>query len=205
MVRVYQEGGENRVALHGSTGYVVLDSDASNPSFHKLRITVSGSMARLYIDDNSTDSLHVGLHNRHKLPLLFGDLTGAADANYDTDYFYAYDGGALAGGTDPTTWTMKYDGDYLTNSSSAILYSDGTRGSFASHGINNSSISSGLLNINTIGTDSSTSFEVPSEPSWYYYNINTSYDIQGWNTIEFDNNSTSSDISVDDLILTVSH
>ncbi len=202
LLTIQEQSGKVYAKFYGG-GSCVLDADSSNTSYHKLRVSVTSSNAVLYIDDNPTPAIGVGFMSQVILPLRFGDYTNGPDAKYDIDYVYAYDGGALPGGTDPAQWTMKYDCNVHPTASNAILYSDGTYGHWSHNFGVYASASGGILHFNTMYRDRGTYFTV-SEPSWYNYVINNSDVIQGWNTVNLLLKS-GAPISIEDFIVDVTH
>lgn len=66
--------------------------------FHTFRLTVKDTAAALYVDGllALTDFTGAYLNSSPLNRLLVGDLTGGANADWDLDYLYAYDGGAVA-------------------------------------------------------------------------------------------------------------
>ncbi len=203
LLQIYKIDGKIVAGFRGDSKYTVLDEDAAKGDFHTLRVTVTEQGTRLYVDNNPEASLFQGLLKQIVLPLRFGDVENNNDAEYDTDYFYAYDGGAVAPGTD-IKWTMKYDGDRSPRDAEAITYYDGTKGSFAANHIEHSSIVDGSLRINTLGSDDGTYFDI-SEPSWYAYDVPPHFIKQGMNTIGFDLEGTNKSIKLQDLTVAIKY
>lgn len=90
--------------VNGATpGYIVQLSTTTNQvvavpdGFHTFRLTVHDTVAGLYIDGKLALTDFTGANSAASplSQLLIGDLTGAADANWDLDYLYVYDKGAL--------------------------------------------------------------------------------------------------------------
>jgi hypothetical protein len=91
--------------VNGSTpGYVVeLDTThaqviAVPDGFHTFRLTVLNTVAAFYIDGKLalTDFTGAYIGSSSLSQLRIGDFTGTADADWDLDYLYVYDGGAIA-------------------------------------------------------------------------------------------------------------
>ena len=203
LLTIQESYGKVYAKFYGRSETYLLDSDSNNTSYHKLRVSVTSGGAALYVDDNPTSVLGTPFKSQTILPLRFGDFTNGPDAKYDIDYIYAYDGAALAGGTDPAQWTMKYDCNVHPTESTAILYSDGTYGHWSHNFGIYASASGGILHFNTMYSDRGTYFTV-SEPSWYNYVINNSDVIQGWNTVNLLLKS-GAPISIEDFIVDVTH
>ncbi len=201
MVRVYLDSAKIYADLYNADR-VVIDEDPTNTDYHKIRVTVTGGMAYMYVDDNPTPVASRALLSQVVLPLVFGDLTNAADGRYKVDYVYAYDGGAVAAGSDPE-WTMRYEANEHPTSLAAAEFSDGTTGSWAQNFGQYATASEGSLDINTLGSDRGTFFSL-SEPSWYDYIVDPSYMIKGKNLINFDYIGPTT-ITIDDLVLDVNH
>jgi PEP-CTERM motif len=64
--------------------------------FHTFRLTVLGTSASLYIDGNFMTTDTTGGATAITANLEVGDFTGATDADWDLDYVYMFDGGAVA-------------------------------------------------------------------------------------------------------------
>ncbi len=201
MVRVYLDSSKVYADLYNADR-VVIDEDPTNTDFHKIRVTVTGGMAYMYVDDNPTPVASRPLLSQVVLPLTFGDLTNTADGRYRVDYVYAYDDGAVAAGSEPE-WTMRYEADQHPTSLSAIEFSDGTTGAWAQNFGQYAFSTEGALEINTLGSDRGTFFKV-SEPSWYDYTIDPSYMVRGKNLIKLDYVGPTT-ITIDDLVLDVSY
>ena len=148
--------------FNGGEGEVELDSDADNPDYHTLRVTVYDGNATLYVDGNSTSALTDALNTQAVLPLLFGDLTGAADANYFVDYVYACDEGAYPS-PDPK-WTMRYEADNnLPSDTDALQFSDGSKDTATATYPENSSVDSDYLYIDTMDTNSYSYYDIATD------------------------------------------
>jgi len=73
---------------------VMLDTDATNPDYHTLRVCVEAGYATLYVD--GVYASHAALHNYATVyKVRFGDPSTNPDAKFLTDYFYIYDGGGI--------------------------------------------------------------------------------------------------------------
>ena len=82
---------ENKVFM-ASGSY---DMDTTD-GFHVYRMTMDGTGCRLYVDGVASPVLTGTLGAGAAISIEFGDETGGADAEYQTDYIRWTDGGAFA-------------------------------------------------------------------------------------------------------------
>jgi len=145
-----QRNDKNWVKLNDGDD-IEIDSDATDPNYHTLRITACDGYANLYIDNNTTAaSTHV-FHSGASCSLTWGDLTGAADANYFVDYVYVCDDSAYPP-AEPL-WTMQYDvNSKLPTNANAVTYSDNTSGNLTGY-FNHASADANYCHIDTLGSN----------------------------------------------------
>ena len=185
---------------------VVVDNDANNPDFHTLRVTVENSVATLYVDGIYASS--APLHSGSVTPVFFGDPTSTPDANFITDYFYIYDGGAVA---PETPWTARYEASSLPSSNSACSYSDGTTGPLTVYGEFYSSVYTldsvqKILHIDTKKNDSNAGSYFSFENElWIRYPVNAANVNDGWNKIEMTLGDGKPTATLEDLLVEVDY
>jgi hypothetical protein len=96
-------------------GYVVNLGGLSNQpvavpdGFHTYRLAVDGTFVNLYVDGVLVATDTSGGGTTTTFEMRVGDFTSIADADWDLDYLYAYDGGAVAP-TPPLVGDLDGDG-----------------------------------------------------------------------------------------------
>jgi len=121
--------------------------------FHTLRLTMDGAVLTAYLDGNQIP-VGTGGYTLVDLPTAngwnLGDGSGTPDANWDIDYIRWTDAAAFVpplpvATADSTTWEGSYEADLLPDAAGFISF-DTDPGPY-------STVSGGLLNLDTMGTD----------------------------------------------------
>ncbi len=114
-------GNEDGYAV-GLSSTSVHETVAISEGFHTFRFTVLDAVASLYVDGVLVLADFGGGGNSSTYKLRIGDFTGTTDSDWDLDYLYVFDDGAIAPVTsEPPTIPGDANGDGKVNDADATI------------------------------------------------------------------------------------